>query len=70
MKRPKGKPCAELRDDHAKLEILTFKTHGQFAVYWRENNTRHVDNWKAGPRHYASTIGAMRAVYVIERRQF
>lgn len=67
MERPKGKPCATLKDSANRLEILVFKSHGAFAVYWRSYN---LEAWNRGPRHYKSVMGALRAVYVIARQQY
>ena len=69
MDRPTGTPCAELQDNENKLDVLIFATHGQFAVYWRDSNTRDDTNWNTGPRHYKSVMGAIRAAYVIAVHQ-
>lgn len=65
MQKPKGKPCATLTDSVNKLEILVFKSHGEYACYWR---TTPSENWQRGPRHYKSVMGGFRAAYVLARK--
>lgn len=70
MDRPEGTPTVVLEDSENRLEILVFKAHGQYAVYWQEaQDSEDRDDWRwhEAPRHYNTAMGAIRAVYTIVR---
>lgn len=72
MDRPEGTPVATVEDSEHRLEILVFSAHGQYAVYWQEaqdSEDRDDWRWQQGPRHYKSTMGAIRAVYTMVLHQ-
>ncbi len=73
MDRPEGNPTVIVEDSENRMEILVFKTHGKFAVYWQEaqdSEDRDDFRWQAGPRHYNSVMGCIRAAYVIALQQY
>ena len=66
MERPTEDPVAIVNDAANQIEMLIYKSHGSFVVYWqREGN----EGWQRGPRQYKSVMGAIRAAYVITIHQ-
>lgn len=64
MERPTEKPDATVNDDANGIEMLIYKSHGAFVVYWKRTGS-----WQRGPRQYKSVMGAIRAAYVITIHQ-
>lgn len=68
--RPEGIPTVHVEDSENRLEMLIFKTHEQYAVYWQEaqdSEDRDDFRWQRMPRHYNTAMAAIRAVYTVVR---
>jgi len=70
MDRPEGTPTVVVEDSENRLEILIFKTHEHYSVYWQQaqdSEDRDDWRWNLQPRSYKTAMAAIRAVYTIVR---
>ncbi len=66
MELPSVEAVGRLKDDFNNLEVVVFPAFNLFVPFWKNGD----GGWRSTPRHYSTVIGAIRAAYVWELKQY